>query len=351
MIVKRGSKYGVRVYRGGRQEWVGTFEKRADARAAEREAQSRPRPTFDETVEDYVERWRTHNPRPRASTNRHNRYMTKSLTTELGGRRMSDIGRREAREFAVRNPSSVSVVRALFNDALDDEVVVSNPFSNMRLPQSRGRKDLVVLSAAEVRGLADKALDLFGDYGSTFRACVLFAAWVGLRPAEMFMLTWDDIDGDELVIRRSLGSTGEVTLPKNGKVRRVLLPPQARAALHEMPRRLDSPYIFTTKTGRRFSKTSHYYYWHALRCAAGRPNMAFYELRHFAATWLLEQGASEADVAVQLGHTDGGALVRSTYGHPSGASSLGRLRGIYASELPVLRSVPSHAPEVEQPVA
>ena len=45
--------------------------------------------------------------------------------------------------------------------------------------------------------------------------------------------------------------------------------------------------------------------------------MAFYELRHFCATHLLELGVSHADVAVQLGHTDGGALVMSTYGHPS----------------------------------
>ncbi len=45
--------------------------------------------------------------------------------------------------------------------------------------------------------------------------------------------------------------------------------------------------------------------------------MAWYELRHFCATLLLEKGVRRADVAVQLGHTDGGKLVMSTYGHPS----------------------------------
>ena len=107
-----------------------------------------------------------------------------------------------------------------------------------------------------------------------------------------------------------------------------------------MPRRVGSPFIFTTRTGQRFSKTSHYYYWHALRCVAGRKDMDFYELRHFAATWLLEQGASAADVAIQLGHTDGGALVRSTYGHPSADAARARLRGVYASERAGLRAVP-----------
>ena len=212
MIIKRGSKYGVRIYCAGRQAWVGTFDKLSEARAAERQAQSRPRASFNLTVADYIERWKSQYPRPRASTNRHNRYMVKSFAAEFGDWQMSAISKPLARDSALRHRASVSVVRAMFNDALREEVVASNPFADMRLPQSRGRKDLIVLSStAEVRELADVALDLFG-YGPTFRACVLFAASGRAPPqAELFMLTWDDIEGDELVIRNSLGSTGEVT--------------------------------------------------------------------------------------------------------------------------------------------
>ncbi|MCW3026169.1 MAG: hypothetical protein JWM29_1601 [Solirubrobacterales bacterium] len=46
--------------------------------------------------------------------------------------------------------------------------------------------------------------------------------------------------------------------------------------------------------------------------------MDFYELRHFCGAWLfndLELPAQE--VAHQLGHKDGGALVQRLYGHPS----------------------------------
>lgn len=96
-----------------------------------------------------------------------------------------------------------------------------------------------------------------------------------------------------------------------------------------MPQRLDSPYVFTTPCGQRFSKTSHYYYWRLLRSQAGRAHMAFYELRHFCATHLLELGVSHADVAVQLGHTDGGALVMSTYGHPSDETARSRVLAAY----------------------
>jgi integrase len=81
-----------------------------------------------------------------------------------------------------------------------------------------------------------------------------------------------------------------VTLPKNGQTRTILLPPPARQALSEMPRWTDNPYVFTTSTGKRFSTTSHYYYWQAVRSAFGRPGMDFYELRHFCATELLRMG-------------------------------------------------------------
>jgi integrase len=46
--------------------------------------------------------------------------------------------------------------------------------------------------------------------------------------------------------------------------------------------------------------------------------MDLYELRHFCASWLLNDlGLPPQDVAHQLGHTDGGALVQKLYGHPS----------------------------------
>ncbi len=53
--------------------------------------------------------------------------------------------------------------------------------------------------------------------------------------------------------------------------------------------------------------------------------MALHELRHYCATYLLELGLTPADVAVQLGHTDGGALVMSTYGHPSDRAARARI--------------------------
>ncbi|MGZ6639865.1 MAG: tyrosine-type recombinase/integrase, partial [Solirubrobacteraceae bacterium] len=109
----------------------------------------------------------------------------------------------------------------------------------------------------------------------------------------------------------------------------VTLPPPARVALSDVVPRVDVSWLFTTPRGRQFSKSSLYYYWNPVRAAFGRPGMDFYELRHFCATHLLELGVSHADVAVQLGYTGGGALVMSTYGHPSEDLARERLKRAY----------------------
>lgn len=197
------------------------------------------------------------------------------------------------------------------------------------LEQPRGRKDLTALTEGEVRQLADLALESCGPYGSQFRAMILFAAYVGLRPAELFALERTDVRGDEVVIRQAVGGDGEIKKPKNGRERIVILPPPAAAALRDLVVWPDLPWLFLTSRGQRFSKNSHYYYWRPVRALFGRPGMDFYELRHFCATHLLELGVSHADVAVQLGHTDGGRLVMETYGHPTELGARERLKRAY----------------------
>jgi integrase len=100
-----------------------------------------------------------------------------------------------------------------------------------------------------------------------------------------------------------------------------------------------SPPGVVTPRGRQFTKSSHLYYWRAVRTGFGRPAMDFYELRHFCATHLLELGVSHADVAVQLGHTDGGALVMSTYGHPSEDAAREPLKRAYSANVRPLAPV------------
>jgi hypothetical protein len=47
----------------------------------------------------------------------------------------------------------------MFADALRDGLVTVNVFAQLRLPRSRGRKDIVALTEAEVTALAELALN------------------------------------------------------------------------------------------------------------------------------------------------------------------------------------------------
>lgn len=69
-----------------------------------------------------------------------------------------------------------------------------------------------------------------------------------------------------------------------------------------------------------------------MRAAFGRPGMGYYELRHFRATHSIGLGVSHADVAVQFGRTDGGALVL-TYGRPSEEAARERLKRAFGSNV------------------
>lgn len=160
MIQKRGNKqYGVRIYRAGKQEWVGTFPTLKEARAAERKELERPRAARDETCDSFAERWLKDYPRPRASTRRQYAYDTATFAASFKGVKMSDITKRRAREWALQHRSAHPTIRTMFNDALEEEIVISNPFSGLRLEQSRGRKDLDPISADELHRLADTALE------------------------------------------------------------------------------------------------------------------------------------------------------------------------------------------------
>jgi integrase len=313
VIVKRGNSYGVSVYDSAlkRKRWVGTFATKAEAREAEREASRRRTVGGRLTCGEFAALWLNEYPRKAGATRRTYRYGLKVFADEFARVRLADLDRVTARGWALRHPqSNVRVVRAMFNDAINDGLHPGpNPFANPRLEQPRGRKDLTALTRDEVHELADKSLAVHAEFGPVFRAMILFAGYVGLRPGEMFALERSDVGRDEVAIRQNLGGTGTLKLPKNDQERVVVLPPPAREALKAVPARLDLRWLFVTPRGRQFRKGSLHYYWNPVRAAFGRPGMDFYELRHFCATHLLELGVSHADVAVQLGHTDGGALV------------------------------------------
>jgi integrase len=147
---------------------------------------------------------------------------------------------------------------------------------------------------------------------------ILVAGFVGLRAGEVGGLEWGDVDlrRGELHVVRSIAPEG-IKPPKNGEPRICVLPPPAAKSLADLDRHAGESAVFLTPRGHRYGKAAAHRYFVPVRVAFGRPRLQFHELRHACATLLLERGLTPEDVALQLGHRDGGGLVRRLYGHPA----------------------------------
>lgn len=215
------------------------------------------------------------------------------------------------------------VIGTMYEDARNVGLVEANPFSNLRLPVTEKAPEISPPTIAEYRALLEGCSTL-GGYAAEFRAMVQFAGWTGVRQGELFALKWSDIVGETIHVRRSRKLDGTIGKPKNGLERAIPFLPPARV-LDTFSAAKGSPFVFNSVRGRPLSKGTHGWSWSKIRAAAGLPAVRWHDLRHFAATQLLELGLSHFDVSIQLGHTDGGALVMARYGHPSVDAARGRL--------------------------
>jgi hypothetical protein len=157
-IVKRGEKYGVLVYDPAtkRKVWAGTRDSEAAALALEARERARRRVTNPrETCDSFARRWPDDYPRPALSTNKTRRYALRRFIEDWKGVPLTKVERAKARMWALEQPEGTSdAVRVMFQDAFNDGLVPENPFSNLRRPRSRGRRDLEVIKEDDIYELA-----------------------------------------------------------------------------------------------------------------------------------------------------------------------------------------------------
>lgn len=352
-VRRRGKRWAVEVYDStvaSRKQYVGTFDSQAEAREAGRRAEQkvarRRGKRGDETVAGWAARWLELRPRQKESTNIAYREQVTPFERAHGAMPLRDVSVELALEWMGEHRWTLGGIRAMFSDARRVGLVDINPFTGLRLRGSRGRKDIDVLARDEVDRLAEDAVEVWsGEVALTIRALILMAAFVGMRPAELYGLRWSDIDirADEIHVERQYSaSTRSFELPKNNKTRTIVLTAPAKAGLLAMPRPVDGDaMVFRGKKGGVLTGRTQHYYWHPVRCRFGRPSMDFYDLRHFCGSWLFNDLELPAqDVAQQLGHEDGGGLVQRLYGHPSERLARERIKRAAASKPSAVVSLP-----------
>jgi integrase len=347
-IFKRGNGYvGVVSYRDGfarkRQKWLPPEPTLTSAKDARRrllnELERGLRPDGSRmSVAEFSEVWLADvESRLRPATLVAYRSAMKShILPALGGIKLRDVNRSHLRKlYGALTPSTGSAchaaLSAMFAFAVRDEGVLQvNPAATVRRP-SYAAPEARHLDPGESRRL------LAVSAGTPIEPAILLGLAGGLRIGEVVAACWGDLEGDAFIVRRS--ASGKT---KSGKVRSVVLPASAAAALRRVRKsqaesllsigvRQDAKTpVVADPLGRRLS-TSALRRSFAAFCNEHGFDLTFHSLRHSNAIALLSAGVDVRTVAGRLGHQDGGALLLRTYGHfvrSTDEAAAARLEGV-----------------------
>jgi integrase len=214
--------------------------------------------------------------------------------------------------------ATVRHLHAVLHKALDAAVrlgIIQRNVADLVHPPRRKHVEMATLSAEQARLLIKTA------EGERFEALFLLALTTGMREGELLGLQWADIDleGGILRVERTLNVIGGhlfLAEPKTTQSRRrIVLPRCALTALAaHRDRQLcerkalgdmwaESDLVFPNTVGRpEDPRTFVRRKFVPLLRSAGLPRIRFHDLRHTAATLLLEEGINPKVVQEMLGH-------------------------------------------------
>lgn len=232
------------------------------------------------------------------------------------------------------------LLKAVMATAVEDRKIVENP--------CRVRGAMSASTGRKVEPPTRQELAVMVDtIPERFQTMLLLAAWGGLRYGELTELRRGDVSvvrylrGDvvEVIVNVTRGVTRAdggyiVGSPKSAAgVRAVVLPPFVWApVLQHLSERTGlgaDSLLFPAADGMNHLAPSAFYspHWYTARRAAGREDMPFHALRHFAGTQYAQSGATLKETMARLGHSSPGAAMR--YQHAgSRDSELARRMGV-----------------------
>jgi len=247
-----------------------------------------PRSTFSELASLYID-WAKTNHRGFDST----RSRVNQLLETFGNVQLKEITPLEVDTYIrsralTRKPATVNreveILRHMFRKAMEWEKATENPVQHVR-PLRVNNRRLRFLSVEEVNRLLEVAdLSLY--------PILIVALNTGMRRGELFKLRWKDLDFKTGFLR--------VADSKNGEPRQIPMNDLLVQTLKQIPRRLDSVYVFPGKTGnglvdirKRFSRALS---------EAEIEDFKFHDLRHTFASHLVMSGADLTTIKELLGH-------------------------------------------------
>jgi integrase len=223
---------------------------------------------------------------------------------------------------------TATTIGALLDAAVSDKHLLDNPAKSdgIRKPS----KQAVTEQSAEMTVWTAEQMTRFLTWNHETRKDPDYPLWMlyaasGARRSEVLALRWSDIDlkSGKVHIRRTLdtGRPGETKKPKNGKSRSFGVSPSTITVLKEWRRLLASRDINLIKGDRwvfpmpgqwerhRNANSTSEMFTHRVEWAQkdlggedALPTIHLHEVRHSAATILIENGTDPKTVAERLGH-------------------------------------------------
>lgn len=173
----------------------------------------------------------------------------------------------------------LGLLRVALADAVERELLENNPARDVKVHRSGGAQHDDGLDGILT---PDEQQALVAAIPDRERPAVVFALCTGLRQAEQWWLTWDNVFEDRVEVKKSTGGLA----PKSGKSRPVYLLAPALAAIAEQRSR--SAYVFPAKRGGRRQEGKAPRGWAKWVKAAGIDRkVRWHDLRHTCATSLL----------------------------------------------------------------
>lgn len=199
------------------------------------------------------------------------------------------------------------IFKIAIREAVSMGMLQRDPCAGVKAPRHR-RKEIRPFSVEECRQILEAVKD------HRLEAAFHLGLKCGLRQEELFALQWDDVRGDEIVIRRTVvdvagrlhhgepkTAAGNRTIPLDDATVDALVRRKATAMREG---HITIPQVFTSEQGkviRQYNFGGRQ--WRKILESLDIPHRGFHHCRHTAATLMLSGGTPVTTVAGILGHS------------------------------------------------
>jgi len=283
---------------------------------AEKKAAIKAVPTYAELAEKHLDHAKTY----QRSYSTTEMYVRRHILPKWAKKRLTDIAQPDVAKWLADKseeglrPATVEKIRVIFGRSFELAMrwgipgAESNPVRGIprrRFANARER----FLSDEEVVRLR-KAVGR--SRNRQLSAIVALLLLTGARVSEILSAEWKNID----VERRTL----LIPMSKTGKARHVPLSMMAIDVIGQIPRKAGARYLFPSRFDPQRHLTSIKHAWDTARRAAKLDDVRIHDLRHSAASFMINSGIDLFAVGRVLGHANHASTLR--YSHLSQDSLL-----------------------------